>query len=91
MSNVRHIAFEELAGNLTELLDYVRANHITLVVEYDSGEKLLIKPLLPTRPHAHADASDHTLPQPPNQGSGRENLSSMGAVHDLDPDSITPG
>ena len=90
MSTVKHLSFEELADNLAALLNQVRDEHTTLVVEYTGGEKLLIKPLLPTRQNACADSSDHPL-QPPNQDPERENISSVGAVYDLDPDSITPG
>ena len=90
MPNVRHLSFEELADNLTELLDYVRTEHITLVVEYANGEKLMIKPLSPPRQHAREDSADDRS-QRQNQDTQRENSNSMGALYDIDPDSITPG
>ena len=91
VSTVKHVSLEELANNLAALLSQVRDEHISLVVEYATGEQLLIKPLSPTRQPARADAADHPRQTPPNQAPAREGMSSMAALYDLDPDSITPG
>ncbi len=45
MSTTQHISFEELAGNLTEVLNLVREAHKAVVVEYANGEQVLIKPV----------------------------------------------
>jgi hypothetical protein len=99
MSKVKHLSFEELAGNLTELFNKVRTEHTSIVVEYATGEKVLIKPYAPTQHSAKKARSRGAVPvaddsgiQPlPNQPLDTENASSVGAVYDLDPDSITPG
>jgi len=91
MSTVNRISFEELAENLAGILGKVRDEHTTVVVEYASGEKLIIKPLLPTRPGIDEEEIDATPQQPPQRTSNTENISSVGAVFDLDPNSITPG
>jgi hypothetical protein len=97
MSAVTHISFEELAGNLADLLTKVREEHTTLVVEYATGENVLIKPFSPPRLSTPKESEDVTpvaerTPQPQaNQLPDKENISSTGAVYDLDPDSLTPG
>jgi hypothetical protein len=47
MNTETHILFEELADNLTDVFNCVREERQTVVVEYATGEKLLIK-LLPS-------------------------------------------
>lgn len=99
MSDVTNISFEELAGNLADLLTKVREEHTTIVVEYASGENVLIKPFSPSRQDAQKGVSedvtpvadDRTREQPPNQLPDKENISSTGAVYELDPNSLTPG
>ena len=99
MSKVKHISFEELAGNLAEILNKVRTEHTSVVVEYASGEKLLIKPFSPSHPAARKDQSkgaapvaDASTPQHPlNRVLDPDNVSSVGAMYELDPNSITPG
>lgn len=99
MSKVKHISFEELAGNLAELLNQVRAEHTSIMVEYASGEKVLIKPYAPARRGTRKEQSkgaalvtdDSTLQPLPKRTLDTENVSSVGAMYDLDPNSITPG
>ena len=97
MSKARHLSFEELAENLADFLDNVRTEHGTIVVEYPTGEKLLIKPYIPSRRgsrkrnDALPDAGGSTRQAAQNLPSDRENVSSVGAVFDMDPGSITPG
>ena len=45
MSTIQHISFEELADNLTTVLNLVREKHKAVVVEYANGEQVVIKPL----------------------------------------------
>ena len=45
MSTTNHISFEELAGNLTDVFNKVRKEHTSVVVEYATGEKVMIQPL----------------------------------------------
>lgn len=47
MSTTNHITFEELANNVTDVFNKVRAEHKAVVVEYKTGEKILIKPVTP--------------------------------------------
>jgi hypothetical protein len=91
MGTVSYISFEELAGDLAAILNKVRDEQTTIVVEYASGEKLLIKPLAPARQDIPEDSTEHTLPQPPQQGLDTGEVGSAGAVHDLDPKGLTPG
>jgi len=49
MSTTQHISFEELAGNLTTILNLVREEHKAVVVEYATGEQVVIKPLPPVK------------------------------------------
>ena len=94
MSKEKHISFEEFAGDLTELMNQVRAEKRTIVVEYANGEMVLIKPYSRTRPSSRKNAAPEADPskQPsPTQAGDAENKSAMGAVFDLDPGSITPG
>jgi hypothetical protein len=100
MSKVHYISFEELAGNFADILNKVRDDHTTVIVGYASGEKLLIKRFSPSQPSAPKEqikgaapvANNSTLQQPPqDQGRDTDNISSVGAVYDIDPDSITPG
>jgi hypothetical protein len=99
MSRAKHIAFEEFAGNLAQHLSTVRAEKVSLVVEYASGERVLIKPYPPARPHAGKAAAPQakgrrrqSVPDPARElENASENISSVGAVYDLDPGSITPG
>ena len=91
MSTVNHISFEELAGNLAEILNKVRDEHTPIVVEYASGEKLIIKPLSPTRLDTHKDQSDITLQQPQKWVSDTGEVGSAGAAYELDRNSLTPG
>jgi hypothetical protein len=100
MSKVKHISFEELAGNLAEILNTVRAEHTSVVVEYASGEKLLIKPFSPSHLKARKDQSEGAAPvadestlqqQPSNQVLDPDNVSAVGAMYEIDPNSITPG
>ncbi len=95
MSKARHISFEELAGNLVELLNEVRGQHTTLVVEYPNGGNVQIKPHATTRRSARQDTAavaTERKRQPRASGTrSARTLSTMGAVHDLDPNSITPG
>ena len=46
MSTTNHISFEELADNFTDVLNKVRDEHTPVVVEYATGEKVVIQ-LLP--------------------------------------------
>jgi hypothetical protein len=91
MSTVYQISFEELAGNFAAILNKVRDEHTTIVVEYASGEKLLIKPLAPPRQDAHEDPTDPTQQQPPRQVLDTGEVGSAGAVYELDPNGLTPG
>ena len=95
MSRAKHISFEELAGNLAELLDEVRAGHTSIVLEYASGGKVLIKPYSTTsrgsRKGTASVTEDGKRPYRQKREIDAKNVSSMGAVYDLDPDSITPG
>jgi len=99
MSKVKHVSFEELAGNLAEMLTEVRTEHKSIVVEYASGEKLLIKPYSPSRQGGRKKqlegdglvANNTTGQSNPNRAPDTPNISSVGAVYDLDPNSITPG
>lgn len=45
MSISTHISFDELTSNVTAVLNQVRKEHKAVIVEYASGEKLVIKPL----------------------------------------------
>lgn len=45
MSTANHISFEEFTGNSADVLNKVREEHKPIVVEYATGEKVLIKPL----------------------------------------------
>ena len=45
MSTVHHISFEELAGNLAEVLKKVREERTAIVVEYKTGEHVVIRPI----------------------------------------------
>jgi len=45
MSTTNHISFEELAGNLTDVFNKVRKEHTSVVVEYATGEKVMIQPM----------------------------------------------
>lgn len=45
MSTTNYISFEELAGNLADVLNKVREEHTSVVVEYATGEKVVIQPL----------------------------------------------
>ena len=65
MSTIDHISFEELAGNLANILNKVRDEHTTIVVEYASGEKLVIKLLSPTCLDTHEDQIYPMQQQPP--------------------------
>ncbi len=49
MRTSNHISFEELAGNLADVFNKVRKEHTSIVVEYATGEKFVIKPLRPTK------------------------------------------
>jgi hypothetical protein len=108
MRNVMHISFEEFAGNLTELLDKVRSDETSIVVEYGSGENVVIKRSARTQQGGHKkqgvhkkqggrkkqsanEAQGNLNQQPPPPTLDRENVSSVGAVYDIDPNSITPG
>lgn len=99
MSRAKHISFEELAGNFADLLDNVRTEHASIVVEYPTGEKLLIRQYSPSRRGSRKDQSMDAKPaavgstrqSAQNLPSDRENVSSVGAVFDMDPGSITPG
>jgi hypothetical protein len=99
MSKVKRVSIEELAGNLADILNEVRTEHRSVVVEYGSGETLLIKPYSPSRhsaPKQHAEgetpARRKSAPrQPASREANTQNVSAVGAVYDLDPQSITPG
>ena len=94
MSKEKHISFEEFAGNLAELMEKVRAEKSTIVVEYANGEMVLIKPYARTRPTSRKGAApeaDNSQQPAPKQPDNAENKSAMGAVFDIDPGSITPG
>jgi hypothetical protein len=99
MSRVKHVSFEELAGNLDELLSKVRSDHTSIVVEYGSGVNVLIKPYAPARQGMRKERKIVVTPvadsgrgrNPSKQPLDGENISSVGAVYDLDPDSITTG
>jgi hypothetical protein len=91
MSTVYQISFEELAGNLAAILNKVRDEHTTVVVEYASGEKLLIKPLAPTRQDGPEDPIDPAQQQPPKPVPDTGEVGSAGAVYELDPNGLTPG
>jgi hypothetical protein len=47
MNTTHHISFEELAGNFADVFNKVREEHKAVVVEYKTGEKILIKPVTP--------------------------------------------
>jgi hypothetical protein len=93
------MSFEEFARSLAEHLTKVRTEKVSIVVEYASGESVLIKPYPSTRQDAGKAAAPQTVDksrQPlPDRAreveNTTENISSVGAVYDLDPDSITPG
>ncbi len=91
MSTMIHVPFEELAGNLADILNKVRYEHTAIVVEYASGEKLVIKRLTPTRLDTHEDQIDPMQQQPPKREPDTGELGSAGAAYELDPNSITPG
>lgn len=99
MSKAKHISFEELVENFADLLDNVRTEHASIVVEYPTGEKLLIRSYAPSRRGPRKDQSMEARPagvgstrqSAQNLPSDRENVSSVGAVFELDPGSITPG
>jgi hypothetical protein len=91
MSTVDHISFEKLAGNLAAILNKVRDEHTTIVVEYASGEKLIIKPLAPTRLDTPEDQRDITLQQPQKRVADTGEVGSAGAIYELDPNGLTPG
>ena len=91
MSTVNHISFEELAGNLADILNKVRDEHTPIVVEYANGENVIIKPLSPTRPDTDVAQIDSTQQQPPKQVSDTSEVGSTGAVYELDPNGVTPG
>ena len=99
MSKVKYLSFEELAGNLAEPLNKVRTEQASIVVEYPSGEKVLIKPYSPAgqdnrgaQREESAPSADDRKAQPQAQPTiDPDNISSVGAVYDLDPGSITPG
>jgi hypothetical protein len=92
VSRVHHISFEELAANLAERLDQVRNAHASIVVEYANGEMVMIKPYAPShRGAGRGQRKNAGSAQSPGQTPDDENKSSMGAVYDFDPDSITPG
>ena len=96
MGKVMHLSYEEFAGNLTELLNKVRADETSIVVEYGSGENVVIKRASATRrgvrrKHGSHEPREKANQQPPPATLDRENVSSVGAVYDIDPNSITPG
>lgn len=91
MSRVKRVSFEELAASLAELLDRVRADHASVVVEFPDGENLLIKPYAPTSPRTRKGAATVATNRKPNRQPDSTNVSSVGAVYDFDPNSITPG
>ena len=45
MNTTNHISFEELADNMTDVFNKVREEHTPIVVEYATGEQVVIKPL----------------------------------------------
>jgi hypothetical protein len=45
MSTIHHISFEELAGNLAAVLNKVREERTAVVVEYKTGENVVIRPI----------------------------------------------
>jgi hypothetical protein len=45
MSTTTHITFKELAGNFADVLNKVREERTAIVVEYETGEKLVIRPV----------------------------------------------
>lgn len=99
MSRLKHVAFEDVAGDLAALLESVRAEQTSIVVEYASGEQLLIKPRAAKPRRSRKEQSQEAAPsadprsrqQPAHQGVATDNISSVGAVYELDPDSVTPG
>ena len=44
MKTTNHVSVEELTGNLADLLNQVRLEQTSLVVEYATGEQLIIQP-----------------------------------------------
>lgn len=50
MNATNHISFDELAGNVIDVFNKVREEHTPIVVEYSTGEKLIIKPLSSAKP-----------------------------------------
>ncbi len=108
MSSTQHISYEQFAEKFAEFLDTVRAEQTPIVVEYASGEKLLIKPYAPAEPAedpraAAAPVTDERARQQPPQEQppqdqglatdniSTDNISSVGAMYDIDPNSVTPG
>jgi hypothetical protein len=95
MSKPVHISVEDLTRNLAELLNKVRTEQTSIVVEYANGENVLIKPYSPARRRTRKKQRTGSAPpsnQPPaKETSDKENVSAVGAVYDLDPGSITPG
>ena len=98
MSHAKHISFEEFAADAVSILESVRSEHLSVVVEYASGEKIHIKPYAlrsRTRKPHDQDATARTVgkSQRPlaEHTVNTQNISSVGAVYDLDPGSITPG
>ena len=100
MSKVKHISFEEFAANPAAILDSVRADHASVVVEYASGGNVHIKPYAPPSrrragnervQNAAADAAARPRQPRAELAGNPQNISSVGAVYDLDPGSITPG
>lgn len=45
MNILTHISFDELTSNVAAVLNQVRKEHKAVVIEYATGEKLVIKPL----------------------------------------------
>jgi hypothetical protein len=67
MRTTQHLSLEELTGNLVEVLNQVRKEHTTVVVEYASGEKLIIQSLPPTKKKPRRSRK----PTKPDQEAGK--------------------
>ncbi|RIK49512.1 MAG: hypothetical protein DCC57_12695 [Chloroflexi bacterium] len=103
MSTARHLSLEQFAANAADLLESVRAQGTPIVVDFASGESLLITLLPPSQAAgeraAGGRAADKRTPQeqPSQQPPAQEleldtgNISSVGAMYDIDPNSVTPG
>jgi len=81
MKATHHISFEELANNVTDVFNRVRAAHKAVVVESANGEKFLIKPLSAAKTHRRRSSKR-------TKADYEAFLAAAGSWHDVDTDEL---